>query len=78
MIVSFLGVFGAANEKGMLLKTYFALLCILVIFEISVGVAAYVKRDAVQTLLEDSWRASVLSNSSAAVDAVLKVEMAVS
>jgi hypothetical protein len=49
-IVSFLGCFGAANEKGMLLKTYFALLIILVILEISVGIAAYVKRDAVSCL----------------------------
>jgi hypothetical protein len=46
-IVSFLGCFGAANEKGMLLKTYFALLIILVILEISVGIAAYAKMDDV-------------------------------
>ncbi|KAJ1336380.1 hypothetical protein BSLG_007164 [Batrachochytrium salamandrivorans] len=36
-IISFLGCFGAANEKGVLLKTYFALLLILVILEISIA-----------------------------------------
>jgi hypothetical protein len=50
-IVSFLGCFGAANEKGMLLKTYFGLLIILVILEISVGIAAYAKMDDVFTVL---------------------------
>jgi hypothetical protein len=48
-IVSFLGCFGAANEKGMLLKTYFGLLIILVILEISIGIAAYAKMDDVFT-----------------------------
>ena len=46
-IVSFLGCFGAANEKGLMLKTYFGLLILLVILEISVGLAAYVKMDDV-------------------------------
>ena len=46
-IVSFLGCYGAANEKGMLLKTYFGILIILVILEISVGIAAKVKEDEV-------------------------------
>ena len=50
-IVSFLGCFGAANEKGMLLKTYFGLLIILVILEISIGIAAYAKMDDVFTYL---------------------------
>jgi hypothetical protein len=36
-IVSFLGCFGAANEKGMLLKTYFVILVVLIILELSVG-----------------------------------------
>ena len=38
-IISFLGCFGAANDKGMLLKTYFALLLLLVVLEIGVGIA---------------------------------------
>jgi hypothetical protein len=46
-IVSFLGCFGAANEKGIMLKSYFGILILLVILEISVGIAAYAKRDAV-------------------------------
>lgn len=46
-VVSFMGCFGAANEKGVLLKTYFAFLLILIILEIGVGSAAYAKRDAV-------------------------------
>jgi hypothetical protein len=46
-IISFLGCFGAANEKGSLLKTYFLLLIILVILEIAVGAAAYAKSDEV-------------------------------
>jgi uncharacterized membrane protein len=48
-IISFLGCFGAANEKGMLLKTYFGMLILLVVLELSVGIAAYVKRDSVST-----------------------------
>jgi len=55
-IVSFLGCFGAANEKGMLLKTYFALLLLLVILEIGIGIAAYAKKDDVDGLLNASWR----------------------
>ncbi|KAI9011183.1 Tetraspanin/Peripherin [Gaertneriomyces semiglobifer] len=54
-IVSFLGCFGAANEKGMLLKTYFALLILLVILEISVGAAAYSKRNSIGDAIEDTW-----------------------
>jgi hypothetical protein len=50
-VVSFLGCFGAANEKGMLLKTYFALLALLVILEIGVGIAAYGKSDSVFNFL---------------------------
>jgi len=55
-IVSFLGCFGAANEKGMLLKTYFALLMILIILEIAIGAAAYTKKDQVEGLVESAWR----------------------
>ncbi|KAJ8329077.1 hypothetical protein BDV3_006272 [Batrachochytrium dendrobatidis] len=54
-IISFLGCFGAANEKGVLLKTYFALLIILVILEISVGAAAYAKRDEMNTSIDIAW-----------------------
>lgn len=46
-LVSFLGCFGAANEKGFLLKTYFAMLFVLILLEVSVGIAAYAKQDAV-------------------------------
>ncbi len=53
-IVSFLGCFGAANEKGLMLKTYFGLLILLVILEIGVGIAAYAKRDAVRCVIF-SW-----------------------
>ncbi|KAI8806549.1 Tetraspanin family-domain-containing protein [Cladochytrium replicatum] len=55
-IVSFLGCFGAANEKGMLLKTYFVMLLVLVILEISVGSAAYAKRGDISTYVENRWR----------------------
>ncbi|KAJ3040820.1 hypothetical protein HDV00_010435 [Rhizophlyctis rosea] len=56
--VSFFGCFGAANEKGMLLKTYFALLMLLVVLEIAVGIAAYAKKDDVENLLGDAWAKS--------------------
>ena len=49
-VVSFFGCFGAANEKGVLLRTYFALLIILMVLELSVGIAAYVKKDEVGSL----------------------------
>jgi hypothetical protein len=60
-LISFLGCFGAANEKGMLLKTYFVLLIILVILEVAVGAAAYAKRDNIDPLLQDAWRAGANS-----------------
>ena len=52
-LISFFGCFGAANEKGGLLKTYFALLIILVILEFSIGIAAVVKKNEV--LLQLIW-----------------------
>ncbi|KAJ3309822.1 hypothetical protein HDV04_005601 [Boothiomyces sp. JEL0838] len=61
-IVSFLGCFGAANEKGMLLKTYFVLLIILVILEVSIGAAAYAQRDEISGVLETSWVLEVERN----------------
>ncbi|KAJ3114143.1 Leukocyte surface antigen cd53, partial [Nowakowskiella sp. JEL0407] len=57
-LVSFLGCFGAANEKGLLLKSYFVLLIVLIILEISVGIAAYVKKEEIPTLLEKGWTTS--------------------
>ncbi|KAI8895059.1 Tetraspanin family-domain-containing protein [Globomyces pollinis-pini] len=54
-VVSFLGCFGAANEKGMLLKTYFFFLIILIILEVSVGIAAYAQRDNIDPVLEAAW-----------------------
>ena len=48
-IISFFGCFGAANEKGVLLKTYFAMLFILVILELSIGIAAIAKKDDVSS-----------------------------
>ena len=45
--VSFMGCFGAANERGILLKTYFALLTLLIVFQVAIGSAAYAKRDSV-------------------------------
>lgn len=54
-IVSFFGCFGAANEKSSLLKTYFAFLIILIILELSVGIAASVKKNEIPQLLEKGW-----------------------
>ncbi|KAJ3107533.1 Leukocyte surface antigen cd53 [Phlyctochytrium planicorne] len=73
-VISFLGCFGAANEKGMLLKTYFALLCILVILELSVGIAAYVKRDAVEGLIESQWTKAATSNTTSLQTSIVTVE----
>ncbi|KAI8925219.1 Tetraspanin family-domain-containing protein [Entophlyctis helioformis] len=73
-IVSFLGCFGAANEKGLLLKTYFALLLVLVILEISVGAAAYAKRDTIDGTLTAAWRDTAISNNAT----ILRIEKAVS
>jgi hypothetical protein len=60
-LISFLGCFGAANEKGGLLKTYFVLLMILVILQVAIGAAAYAKRDNIDPLLKDAWIAGVKS-----------------
>ena len=54
-LISFLGCFGAVNEKGILLKTYFAILAILVVLEIGVGIAAYVQRDQLDQKIGDTW-----------------------
>ncbi|KAJ3289106.1 Leukocyte surface antigen cd53 [Rhizoclosmatium sp. JEL0117] len=72
--VSLFGIFGAANEKGMLLKTYFALLLILVIFELGVGIAAYVKSDAVEGLLEQAWINSYSSKNPQSLNNLQHVE----
>ncbi|KAJ3076679.1 Leukocyte surface antigen cd53 [Podochytrium sp. JEL0797] len=72
--VSFFGIFGAANEKGMLLKTYFALLLLLVVFEISLGIAAYVKSDAVEDLLQTAWINSVTSQNAQSLANIQHVE----
>ncbi|KAJ3112513.1 hypothetical protein HDU96_004494 [Phlyctochytrium bullatum] len=73
-VVSFLGCFGAANEKGMLLKTYFAMLCILVVLELGVGIAAYVKRDTVTTIIENQWTAAATSNSTSLQESIMSVQ----
>ncbi|KAJ3008284.1 Leukocyte surface antigen cd53 [Thoreauomyces humboldtii] len=73
-VVSFLGCFGAANEKGMLLKTYFALLIVLVVLEISVGIAAYAKRTSIEDSLGSAWTSAYLANSTAEHRALVNVE----
>lgn len=55
-VISFLGCFGAANEKGMLLKTFFAMMLLLIILEIAVGISAYNKQDELDALVSNSWR----------------------
>ncbi|KAJ3142036.1 Leukocyte surface antigen cd53 [Physocladia obscura] len=74
--ISLFGIFGAANEKGMLLKTYFGLLLLLVVFEIGVGIAAYVKSDEVESLLETAWIASVASGTTQQLNNIQHVERA--
>jgi hypothetical protein len=54
-IISFLGCFGAANEKGIVLKSYYILLVLLVTLELSIGIAAYVNRDSINLILENRW-----------------------
>ncbi|KAI9193688.1 Tetraspanin family-domain-containing protein [Polychytrium aggregatum] len=61
-VVSFLGCFGAANEKGLLLKTYFAILILLIILELGVGIAGYTQRNGVVPLLETNWYQQVQNN----------------
>ncbi|KAJ3382228.1 hypothetical protein HDU92_004884 [Lobulomyces angularis] len=48
----------------MLLKTYFALLILLVVLEIGIGAAAYHKQEDLGVLIEDSWRNNAYANSS--------------
>ena len=62
-IISFLGCFGAANEKGILLKTYFIVLCVVIILEIAVGAAAYAQRDNIPNILENSWKNTYAADS---------------
>ncbi|KAJ3325277.1 Leukocyte surface antigen cd53 [Blyttiomyces sp. JEL0837] len=73
-IVSFLGCFGAANEKGMLLKTYFGLLLALVVLELGVGIAAYAKRDAVESLLQNAWMKAYNTNTTSSLNSIMEVE----
>jgi Tetraspanin family len=75
-IISFLGCFGAANEKGLLLKTYFVFLIVLVILEISVGAAAYARRDQIPQQLDDAWvNAAKTPNSTALIEIQKQVIM---
>lgn len=60
-IVSFLGCFGAANEKGILLKTYFIFLLLLIILEISVGAAAYARGDQIPEQIKGAWQGAAIS-----------------
>jgi len=62
---SFLGCFGAAKEKGTMLKWYFAVLLVLVILQVSVGGAAYSKGDEIPGMLESAWKreAETVTNS---------------
>ncbi|KAJ3355830.1 Leukocyte surface antigen cd53 [Entophlyctis luteolus] len=76
--ISLFGIFGAANEKGMLLKTYFGLLILLVVFELGVGIAAYVKSDAVEDLLQTAWITSVTSGTQQQLNNIQHVERAFS
>jgi hypothetical protein len=55
-LISFFGCFGAANEKGILLKTYFVILCIIIVLEMGVGIAAYSKRDSIPEALATAWK----------------------
>ncbi|TPX31476.1 hypothetical protein SmJEL517_g05180 [Synchytrium microbalum] len=55
-LVSFMGCFGAANERGILLKTYFGLLALLIIFQIAIGSAAYSKREDIPELVGEAWK----------------------
>lgn len=73
-VVSFFGCFGAANEKGVLLRTYFALLIILMVLELSVGIAAYVKKDEIPNLLGDAWIKSVSDNSTTSLRGIIQIE----
>lgn len=50
-LISLFGCLGTYNEKGFLLKTYFAMLLILIVLEVSVGIAAYAKQSEVYELV---------------------------
>ena len=73
-IISFLGCFGAANEKGILLKTYFIVLCVVIILEIAVGAAAYAQRDNIPYILENSWKSTYAADSGS----IVKIQNSVS
>lgn len=67
-LISFLGCFGALNEKGVILKLYFVLLAVLVLLEISIGISGYVYRDSVDLYLESTWIKLYKSNPSGLIE----------
>jgi heme A synthase len=50
-MVSFIGCCGAVNEKGILLKTYFVFMLILIILQITAGSLAINRKDKVNISL---------------------------
>ena len=67
-LISFLGCFGALNEKGVILKVYFFLLAVLVLLEIGIGISGYVYRDSVDLYLESTWIKLYESNPSGLIE----------
>ena len=49
-LVSFLGCCGATNEKGVLLKTYFGMLLVLIVLQIVAGSIAASQQDNVRSI----------------------------
>lgn len=65
-LVSVLGLCGAANDgNGLIaLKTYAILVGVLILVQIIFGGVAYLKRDQLPRLIENSWTSAALNDSS--------------
>ena len=67
-LVSLAGFWGAIRENRFLLMVYFGVVLLFVIIEFSVGIAAYVKKEHIPTIADQSWSLLFESERSAIED----------
>ena len=67
-LVSLAGFWGAIRENRFLLMVYFGVVLLFVIIEFCLGIAAYVKKDHIPTVADQSWSLLFESERSAIED----------
>jgi len=68
-VVSFFGCLGAAKESRNLLLAYMICILLFILLEIAIGIAAYVMRDDIPSIANDSWT-ELYQNDRAAIERI--------